>query len=240
MNGAALVVAEMVTFLITSFFILAILAIAFYFWQKPASATEIHSLMPPPPPGRGLFVDSGFDSQTSAEVDSETLANAARRRAELLARAQAGDKNALKDMHAAGDPDLYNEALDLLIGRADSGAQLLSLTSFVLRHELPVNKNLAEKFIDSCKVEPNRISTVKMLHVAALADEAATYQRAVESGLEFWRKGFLAEMSAQELRSILEGEFWILSSRTRSSGAGFILKRTLASARRELHPAQNE
>jgi hypothetical protein len=229
----------MVTFLITSFFILAILAIAFYFWQKPASTTEIHSLMPPPP-GRGLFVEGGFDSQTSAEVDSEALANAARQRAELLGRAQAGDKNALKDMHAGGDPDLYDEALDLLIGLADSGAQLLSLISFVLRHELPVNKNLAERFIDSCKVEPDRISTVKMLHVAALADDAATYQRAVETGLEFWRKGFLAEMSAQELRSILEGEFWILSSRTRNSGAGFILKGTLAGARRELQPAQNE
>ena len=239
MNGAALVVAEMVTFLITSFFILAILAIAFYFWQKPASATEIHSLMPPPP-GRGLFVDGGFDSQSSAEVDSEALANAARQRAELLGRAQAGDKNALQDTHAGGDPDLYEEALDLLIGRADSGAQLLSLVSFVSRHELPVNKNLAERFIDLCKVEPDRISTVKMLHVAALADEATTYQRAVETGLEFWRKGLLADMSAQELRSILEGEFWILSSRTRSSGAGFILKSTLAGARRELQPAQNE
>jgi hypothetical protein len=233
MNGAALVVAEMVTFFITSFFILAILAIAFYFWQKPASATEIHSLMPPPP-GRGLFVDGGFENQSPAEVDSKALANTARQRAELLGRAQAGDKTTLQDTHAGGDPALYDEALNLLIARVDSGAQLLSLVSFISRHELPVNKNLAEKFIDSCKVEPDRISTVEMLHVAALSDEAATYQRAVETALEFWRKGLLAELSAQELRSILEGEFWILSSRTRSSGAGFVLKRTLASARREL------
>jgi hypothetical protein len=239
MNGAPLVVAEMVTFLITFFFILAILAVAFYFWQKPASATDVHALMPPPP-GRGLFIESEFDSQPPAEADSEALANAARQRSELLARAQAGDKTALQDTLADKDPALYQEALNLLIARVDSGPELLSLVSFVSRHELPVNKNLAEKFIDSCQLEPDRISTVKMLHVAALSDEAATYQRAVEMGLEFWRKRLLGEMSGQELRSILEGEFWILSSRTRSSGAGFILKRTLASARRELQPAQNE
>src|SRR2546429_3548779 len=105
----------MVTFLITSFFILAILAIAIYFWQKPASATDVHALLPPPP-GRGLFVDGGFDSQMSAEVDSEAVANAARQRAELLGRAQAGDKNALQAMHAGGGPGLYDEGLDLLIG----------------------------------------------------------------------------------------------------------------------------
>jgi hypothetical protein len=42
------------------------------------------------------------------------------------------------------------------------------------------------------------------------------------------------------LRSILEGEFWILSSPTRRSGAGFLLKRALAGARRELEAAHND
>jgi hypothetical protein len=36
---------------------------------------------------------------------------------------------------------------------------------------------------------------------------------------------------------LFDGEFWVLSARTRSSGAGFILKRKLASARRELETA---
>jgi hypothetical protein len=47
-------------------------------------------------------------------------------------------------------------------------------------------------------------------------------------------------MSTQELRSILESEFWILSSTTRSSGAGFLLKRALRSAHRELEAAGND
>ena len=37
---APLVVAEMVTLLITSFFILAFLAVVVYFWQKPASTKK--------------------------------------------------------------------------------------------------------------------------------------------------------------------------------------------------------
>ena len=79
----------------------------------------------------------------------------------------------------------------------------------------------------------------KMLHVAALSDDATVYQAAVETALEFWRKGFLPKISPQELLAILEGEFWLLSSNTRSSGAGFLLKRTLSSARRELETAHN-
>jgi hypothetical protein len=79
-----------------------------------------------------------------------------------------------------------------------------------------------------------------VLHIAALSDEAAVYQTAVESVLFFWREGRLTEISPLELRSILEGEFWILSSTTRSSGAGFLLKRTLAKVRGELEAAQHD
>ena len=141
----------MVTFLITSFFILAFLAIAIYFWQKPAAGSEIHALMPPPP-GRGLFSDGDFEqSSVRAERSGETATNVARQRTELLARSKAGEKAALQDTRAGTDPELYDEALNLHIAAADSAAHLLSLVSFVTSHELPVNKNLAERFIDSCK-----------------------------------------------------------------------------------------
>jgi len=52
--------------------------------------------------------------------------------------------------------------------------------------------------------------------------------------MAFWREGKLSESNPEELRALLEGEFWLLSSNVRSSGAGFLLKRTLASARRDL------
>ena len=77
----------------------------------------------------------------------------------------------------------------------------------------------------------------KAMHFAALSDDADVYRGAVEQALTFWREGKLSDVSAIELRALFDGEFWILSSRTRSSGAGFVLKRTLDSARRELEAA---
>jgi hypothetical protein len=59
----------------------------------------------------------------------------------------------------------------------------------------------------------------------------------VEEALNFWRRGLLPDVSAAELKALFDGEFWVLSARTRGSGAGFILKRKLASARRELETA---
>jgi hypothetical protein len=47
----------------------------------------------------------------------------------------------------------------------------------------------------------------------------------------------LTGVSAAELRALFDGEFWVLSAQTRSSGTGFVLKRTLANARRELETA---
>ena len=70
-----------------------------------------------------------------------------------------------------------------------------------------------------------------------MADDAALFQSTVESALNLWQRGLIANVSAAELRALFDGEFWVLSTRTRSSGAGFILKRKLASARRELETA---
>jgi hypothetical protein len=230
----------MVTLLITSFFILAFLAIAIYFWQKPASSTEAEALLPPP--GRGLFIDGTNNgvALVLAEADSEATVNAARQRTGLLARAKGGEKSVLEEARNTGDGDLYDEVLNLLVAGSDSDPELLALVSYVTRHELRVNKKLAERVLDSYKSAPYRSSTAKMLHIAALSDDATLYQSAAETALDFWRDGRLSEISAQELRSILEGEFWILSSATRRSGAGFLLKRTLASARRELEAVQND
>jgi hypothetical protein len=54
-----------------------------------------------------------------------------------------------------------------------------------------------------------------------------------------WRDGSLADLSAKELQSLFNSEYWVLSSRTRTSGAGFVLKETLSSASRELQLANN-
>ena len=225
----------MVTFLITSLFILAFAAIAIYFWQKPAASTEAQAL-PPLPPGRALFVDGTTEGQALALADANQQANLAAEqlRNELLERARNGDKSTLSEV---ANSQMYKETLSLLVDGADSDPKLLSLVSYVTRHELPVNESLAASVIGSYKSAPDRNSTAKTLHIAALSDDPVIYQNAVEVVMQFWRTGQLDGVSATELRSILDGEFWILSSATRSSGAGFLLKRTLANARRELEAA---
>jgi len=230
----------MVTFLITSLVILAFLAAAAYFWQKPAFPAKTEPL--PLPPGRGLFIDGTPDGAAlaAAEAESLAIANADQRRSELLSLAAKGEKSVLEEARNLGNAEhseFYDEVLNTLVESADSAPKLLALGSYVTRHEFPVNKKLAARFIESCKSAPDKLSTAKMLHLAALSNEADVYEAAAETALECWRKQLLRDLSPQELLAILEGEFWLLSSHARSSGAGFLLKRTLSNARRELEAA---
>jgi len=218
----------MVTFLITTVFLLGLIAIALYFWQKPAKQTRTIEL-PPPQDTRGLF---DYD-QTPGE-----LTEAARRREEdlramLRERAIRGDKSALNEAHGLAQP-AYDEVLNTLVTGCESPAQLLALASHVMRDELPVNKNLAGALIDAWRDTADRNSTAKMLHFAALSDDPDVYQTALNAAMKSWRDGALQGVPAAELLAILEGEFWILSSHARRSGAGFVLKRSLAAVRREL------
>ena len=105
--------------------------------------------------------------------------------------------------------------------------------------ELEARKALAEEFIVAWQVSPDRVSTAKMLHLAALADDAEIFRNAVESALKVWQRGSVPDLTAVELQTLFNSEFWILSSGTRSSGAGFVLKRTLSRAKRDLERANN-
>jgi hypothetical protein len=158
------------------------------------------------------------------------------RRAEILALAQSGTKSALDEADSTQDDSLYDEVLSRLAAAAE-GPQLLSLVSYVSRNNLRVTDSLAQKLIESWKIAPTRNSTAEMLHIAALSNNARTYSGAVEAAMQSWRAGNLTDVSATELRSVIEGEFWIISSRERSSGAGFSLKQTLSGMRRELELA---
>lgn len=225
----------MVALLFTAIFIIGLLVIPFLFWAVQTKGSA-ETLLPPPDPPRGLFSDNdGFESAvlppaaTAAELEDGRTA--------LIERAKAGEKGVLPEAHALNDPKFYDEVLDHLTAKADHPPVLLALTTYVTRNELPVNRTLAEALIRSWKNSPDRSSTATTLHLTALADDADLYQSVVEAALHFWRQGLLPNVSAAELRALFDGEFWVLSARTRGSGAGFVLKRKLASARRELETA---
>jgi hypothetical protein len=223
----------MVIFLITSILLLGLLAISVYFWQKP-SKRPFTSELPPPINPRGLFDPGASDTAIQLGTTLPTDVDSKIAREALLERAAQGDKSVLQEAHELSDRTVYTDVLNALVNKAESSSQLLSLVSKVRQHELPVNESLAASVIEFWQKSPDRSSTAKMLHIAALSDNAEVFKTAVELALRFWREGKLADVSAVELQALFQGEFWVLSSGTRNSGAGFVLKRILASARNEL------
>ena len=169
----------MVTFLITSVLVLGLIAIAIYFWQKPATQTESIEL-PPPENVRGLFAD----------IPAEPPQIPTREEPAPTPRSEQSSRSA--------------------------------------------HKELAEALLQSFQETADRDSTVELLHTAALSDDAEIYRRALETAMRAWRAGKLGDLSATELKALFTSEFWVLSSSTRSSGAGFVLKSTLSASQREL------
>jgi hypothetical protein len=216
----------MVTLFITSVLILGLAAIAIYFWQKAATTETI--ALPPSTPPRGLF--------SEIQATDEIAEAAATDHTGIIERANSGDLTALSE---SKDQLIYSDVLDVFVSQAFSESKLLSLTSYIAKQNLPVNSSLAEAMIRSWQVTPNRQTTAKMLHFAALSDDADLYEKAVDLALSFWRESKLPDLTATELLSLFNGEFWILSSGVRNSGNGFVLKRTLSSARRELEGTTN-
>jgi len=217
----------MVTFFISALVVLAILGIGLYLWQKPRSGDAEGVLPPPPPNARGLFADT-----TTAEPRPPQLTPADA--AQLFERARQGERSALTEANALPDREIYDRVLTELVRQSDSETKLLALMSYVTQHELPVNDSLARAVLDSWKRAPDRNTTAKALHFAALSDNADTYRTAVEVAMNLWHEGKLSDLTTAELKALFEGEFWVISSGSRSSGAGFSLKQTLADARREL------
>ena len=169
----------MVTFLLTSVLLLGLVAIAIYFWQKPANTSETIELPPPSSPQvQGLFSDFKLNELRAATVSKPV------------------------------------SEIDKQIDREDFENAVAAIRDF--------------------QQSPNRNSTTRLLHVAALSDDAKTYGRAIELVLMSWRDRSLSDISAKDLQALFSSQYWELSSRTRTSGAGFVLKETLSNANREL------
>ncbi|HET8783064.1 MAG TPA: hypothetical protein VFM63_11645 [Pyrinomonadaceae bacterium] len=175
----------MVIFLFTSLLALGLIAIALYFWQRPAHRPQTYELPPPPP-----------------SLQPTSLFSADFRVNELIAPPE---EPALEEAPKV-DEKMFEDAIAA---------------------------------IREYQHAPGRASTAKLLHVAALSDDAKNYERAIKLVLMSWRDGSLADLSAKDLQALLNSEYWVLSSRTRTSGAGFVLKETLSSANRELELANN-
>ncbi len=177
-----------------------------------------------------------FDHQSAKELDqSEREFLLQQKREELLNRAEQFDLKALDETHH--EAQLYQEILDCFINKAlASQENLEALVSHISKSKaLRANPRLAEQMIEIFKNSPNKKTALQMLHIAALADDAALYEKTIELALDFWKKGLLPQFPAKELLALVESEYWLLSSVAKRSGAGFVLKERLARLRRELN-----
>ena len=185
---------------------------------------------------RGLF-DYSVNNAEQAQIQLNQKADDLN--AAVMKRAASGEIAALLDAHRLNDAKLSREVLDALVEHAAKIPETLrALVSLVASNEgLRANSRLAELVIEAWRREPNRRATSETLHIAALSDDAATYQKAVELVIEYSRNGRLALVSPTELIALAESQYWVLSSEARSSGAGFALKQRIADVHRELTAA---
>ena len=226
----------MVAIIVILFLAFAAAACTLYLSQRARSeANSGHDL--PPLRFSGLFDDDEPGLATLSEAERRT--DASNQRAKLLERAHSGDLQALFEAHANGDGKFYSEVLDALSGWA-SGRQenLIALVSHISKsNELRANKQLAQRLIETWKTAPDRRSTTEMIHIAALSDDADTYQQAIEATLEYWRTGKLSWFRPDELVELFVSQYWVIAPEARRGGVGFALKRRLLGVRRELATA---
>jgi hypothetical protein len=159
-------------------------------------------------------------------------------RAMINARAEAGDLAALIDSNGT---QLYGEVLERLLewSRGDvsgaSGERLTKITSFILANDsLRTNSELAGLVGERWLSAPSAQALPQMLRMAALSDDAGSFERSIDVVMQCWRQGKLAPMMASELRTLIEAEYWVLSDAARRSGRGNVLKQTLARVHRDL------
>jgi hypothetical protein len=172
------------------------------------------------------------DDATEANPDVNPSITAAG----LMARAAKGDLATLAE--AGQPPAVYDDVLNALIDWGERQGNLTMLVRHIARSDgLRGNVRLAERVIAAWATAPDRRSTVEMLHLAALADDANTYRRAVDLAVEAFKAGRLEMFSADELMALVESQMWVLATEAQRGGDGFTLKQRLAEARRELAAA---
>jgi hypothetical protein len=181
----------MITVLAILFITLMAAAFTIFALRYALSGENRKSVLPPPN-ARGLF--SGPASEDyAADSTIEKPINASNQRAELIKRARQGDLLALSDAHATGNAGLYSETLDALVEQASGRQDAMSaLVNHIAKsNELRANTDLAERVLANWKTAPDRRSTIEILHIAALSDDAATYQPKIYSRLLKANIGFL-------------------------------------------------
>jgi hypothetical protein len=211
--------------------VLALIGAGFliYVVQSRAAQKEIE----PIPPSRH-FVGLFEGERAAVPITIQQQKN--ERRQNLLDRGGRGDLKALREATETSNSALYTDVLNALVDwAAESQENLEALVSHISKsNELRADKRLAQRVIENWKASPSRRSTIEMIHIAALSDDAETYARAIDSVMDLWRRGYLGQLSSDELIELFVSQFWVIAPEARRGGRGYALKRRLLGLRREL------
>jgi len=224
----------MVILLSASFLFLIVVSLTIILRQKAGQSRALlpEQLSSPPasfPPAR-LFADSEYEFALQLKDEAE-----ARFREELKQCASAGDLQVLVDERFPKEPDFYDSVISLLLESCETEDCVFNLARFVAANEsLRFTESLGARYLEECKSSTSSVSCSELLHFAALTNDPILYQNACEWVIEEWKRGAFAGVRARDLLGLIEAEQWTISAVARSSGAGFVLKRSLNTFRREL------
>ncbi len=222
------------------FLVFPLVAVAIYAlrqWSRQPSHEQPPSL-PKMKTFDGLFAERREEeARALAKADAELREEEAR--AQLLARAYIGDQTSLDDAHATANRELYNEVLDVLVAQAEGDPELQrGIVEYIVDSGgLRSTPEFAAMMIGQYRQRLDQRSLADMLYLAALSDDAAVFERAVETARERFRLGRIPRLSPRDFVATVECGYWLISAETRYSGSGFILKQLIAGVRRELAAA---
>jgi len=178
----------MSAFLIIPVLLLAIVVIVAFLQQRRLNRKVLDQKMVEPPK-IGLFAVDDEPKQRVRPLRAVTPQMPVDQSSDLLSRARTGDLDTLTEAQTTGNKTLYNQVLDELVDWSiASPEQMQLLASHIAGNfSLRANRNMAQSFIETWQSAPSRKLTADMLHIAALSDDAESYEEAVEMALLFWR-----------------------------------------------------
>ena len=199
----------MEAFIVITIILLVTLALAFrYRHRTPALDSTTISRQPLPEWSgpRGLF-DDPAEQATLAQAEAEEAAAA--ERAALFDRANTGDLSVLAEAFALNGLPLYRELLDVLAIRAQANDEALrALVRHIAQNsQWRASAGLVEAVLLRWQAAPERYTLGELLHLAALSDDAALFQRVTHATLAAWRAGRLNWASPHNLRALIESEY---------------------------------
>lgn len=225
----------MIALFIIAFVLLA--ATAYTLYRRQHASSDYRAELPSPfTSPRSLFDHTEAHTEHARLLAAQANREAESRDALLLERAAEGDLTALAEAQRTGNAILYGRVLHHLLSWTEaSEANLLSLASFISNDsDLRGNPDLAAAYTKLWQRHPDRQTTAQLLHLAALSDDAKTFERAIVAASDWLRSGRPGELKPEELWALIESEYWVLSSAARRAGAGFVLKQRMTNLRGEL------